>query len=101
MTKRFSKDKRFSKEKLSEYLEDAYENQTKRFDHATKGLSVQTSNYLQLNNHHPKEMYDILSAEVANGNMTGAQMVEVITVLSRQLDHRVMGYQLKLNSLDL
>ena len=90
--------KRFSKEKLNEYLEAAGENHTKRFDSATKGLSVQRRNYLQLNNQHPKEVYDILSAEVASGNMTGAQMVEVITVLSRELSHDVMVYKLKLDS---
>jgi hypothetical protein len=90
--------KRFSKEKVRDYLEASYENASSRFDLATEGLPAPIKLELAIKRGRPQELYDILSVQMDRGNITGAQMLEAVTMLDRMLNNEVMSETLKLDS---
>ncbi len=101
MTKRFSREemnKRFSKAKVRDYLWASYENASSRFDLATEGLPHAIKLELSIETARPQDLYDILSVQMDMGNITGAQMLEAVAMLDRELYTEVMIETLKLGS---
>ncbi len=105
MNKRFSREEmkrrnkqRFSKAKVRDYLDASLENDGSRFDLATEGLPHEIKLELSINSFPPQELYDILSVQMDLGNITGAQMLEAVTMKDRMSTNEVMSETLKLDS---
>tara|TARA_R110001606_G_scaffold388714_1_gene554273 strand:+ start:2317 stop:2634 length:318 start_codon:yes stop_codon:yes gene_type:complete len=101
MNKMFSREemnKRFSKAKVTDYLEVSNDNARSRFDLATEGLPHAIKLKLEIEPLHSHEVYDILSVQMDLGNITGAQMLEAAAMLDRMLYTEVTSETLKLVS---
>ena len=105
MTKMFSREEikrrnkqRFSKAKVRDYLDAYLELDGSRFDLATEGLPHEIKLKISINFLPAQELYDILSVQMDLGNITGAQMLEAVTMVDRMATNEVMSETLKLDS---